>query len=43
LTVLNGSEKKEKENEKAEEKTKVLYGEQQVIGAEIQFFHNSKI
>ena len=42
LTVLNGSEKKEKEKEKAEGKTKVLYGEQQVIGAEIQFYHNSK-
>jgi len=42
LTVLNGSEKEENENEKVEEKTEVLSGEQQVIGAELQFFFKSK-
>lgn len=42
MTVLNGSEKEEKDNEKVEEKTEVLSGEQQVIGAELQFFFNSK-
>jgi signal transduction histidine kinase len=42
LTVLNGSEKEKKDSEKVEEKTEVLSGEQQVIGAELQFFFNSK-
>jgi hypothetical protein len=42
LTILNGSEKEVKENETIEEKTEVLCGEQQVIGAELQFFFNSK-
>ena len=43
MTVLNGSEKEEeKDRERCEEKTEVLYSDQQVIDAEQQFFYNSK-
>jgi two-component system, OmpR family, sensor histidine kinase VicK len=42
LIVLNGSEKEEKDKERCEEKTEVLYGDQQVIDAELHFFYNSK-
>lgn len=42
MIILNGSEKEVKENGTIEEKTEVLRGEQQIIGAELQFFFNSK-
>ncbi len=42
MTILNGSEKEVKENGTIEEKIEVLRGKQQVIGAELQFFFNSK-
>ena len=42
MTILNGSEKEVKENGTIEEKIEVLRGEQQVIGAQLQFFFNSK-
>jgi len=42
LTILNDSEKEVKENGTTVERTEVLRGEQQVIGAELQFFLNSK-